>query len=499
MKYGFFVNGDNQLYRYQTIIIFLCAFLIVQNIAQSNDSLSVEKPIQEIEQIEPPKNHLIDSLKNQKSKIEEVTKELESSNLFRNILIGTVMVGMALIIWLVWIHNKNLTLRKQLEMNSVNKLFTNFLDQSIEAFIVFDSFGQILLWNKANENMTGVKQEEALGQYIWDIAAKIKMLALNQAINQERIKQENFFKAMMSDPGFESKREELMIEKSASEIRTLMATYFPIKISTSTYFGIVMWDITERKEYEGQLIIAKEQAESSDRLKSEFLGQISHEIRTPVNTIVNHVSLLTSELHASCSEDVVQSINSINSASERLIRTIDLLINISAIHTGSFEMKPKHLNLYSDVALPCFQAYKTEAEQKGLAFNINTNCDDATLLVDEHSIKHIMSNLVSNAIIFTDSGSININVGMDDFRRLYFEVTDTGIGISEDFLPKIYEPFAQEEQGYTRRYEGNGLGLTLVKEYCELNDASVTVKSKKGVGTSFKVTFKKVDLKSILL
>jgi PAS domain S-box-containing protein len=434
----------------------------------------------------------------------ELTGQLETSRVLIWILGTTSFILLIVSVWQILQHQKRNRTEKKLgmqnsQLESVNKLFTNFLDQSIEAFTVFDSEGQIILWNKANENITGVNQEESLGKYIWDVAAKIKMLSFSQNIETEKKRLEVFFRKMISKQEFEAKKEEVMIEKQNGEIRTLMGNYFPVKISTSYYFGIILWDITERKEYEGQLIIAKDMAEKSDRLKSEFLAQISHEIRTPINTIVNNISLLKYELEDTASSTVYDSINSLSNAGHRIIRTIDLLINISAIHTGTFEIVPKNLDLYYDVIQPCVDKYSEEAKQKNIELIVNKDCKDLKLLADAHSLKQIADNLISNAIIFTDSGTVEININQDQFRRLYFEVIDSGIGISEEFLPKIYDPFAQEEQGYTRRYEGNGLGLTLVKEYCELNDATVTVQSKKGEGSNFKVTFNKVDLKSILL
>ena len=479
------------------------------NISQLNAKNISEPVVNTIESsgISLTVNEASDSLmmiQNQEEQISKLSDELESSGIWIRILLFALLVFILLNAWQFRTQKKKSKTGQKLimqntQLESINKLFTNFLDQSIEAFTVFDSEGQIILWNKANEDITGVKQEESLGKYIWDISARIKMLSFTQNAEAEKKRLEVYFRKMISNPEFEVKKEELMIERPGGEIRTLASTYFPVKISKSYYFGIILWDITERKEYEGQLIIAKDQAEKSDKLKSEFLAQISHEIRTPINTIVNNISLLKYELEDTDSTVVYDCINSLSNAGQRIIRTIDLLINISAIHTGTFEIAPKHLDLFEDVIKPCYEKYESEAKQKNISIIINKNCNDLKLLVDSHSIRQIAENLLSNAIIFTDGGRIEINIDKDQFRRLYFEVVDTGIGISEEFLPKIYDPFAQEEQGYTRRYDGNGLGLTLVKEYCELNDATVTVKSKKGEGSSFKVTFNKVDLKSILL
>lgn len=100
-------------------------------------------------------------------------------------------------------------------------------------------------------------------------------------------------------------------------------------------------------------------------------------------------------------------------------------------------------------------------------------------------------NLIDNAIKYTEYGEVELHVRRNEKDELNILVSDTGIGISEEYLPNIYNPFTQEEQGYTRKYEGNGLGLALVNKYCELNGAVVTINTAKGKGTTFSVTFEK--------
>ncbi|MCF6268239.1 MAG: hybrid sensor histidine kinase/response regulator [Melioribacteraceae bacterium] len=240
-----------------------------------------------------------------------------------------------------------------------------------------------------------------------------------------------------------------------------------------------------------ELIIAKEQAEASDKLKGEFLAQISHEVRTPINIMVSYASLLQSDLTSEADEDIVLGLNSINKAGKRLVRTMDLIIHLSEIQAGSYQPDLIELDLNLDVLSEISFSFKEIAQNKNLDFIMKIETDGSKLIADKFSVTQIFTQLVENAIVYTESGSINIKLQKNADGKLFVEIIDTGIGISEDFLPNIFDAFSQEETGYTRAYDGNGIGLALVKEYCKLNNAIVEVESEKGVGTTVRVIFQK--------
>jgi PAS domain S-box-containing protein len=248
-------------------------------------------------------------------------------------------------------------------------------------------------------------------------------------------------------------------------------------------------DVTERVLDEQKLIMAKEQAEKSDKLKSEFLAQMSHEIRTPINTILSFSSLLRDELEDSIDEELKSCFVSMSNAGRRIIRTIDLILNMSEIQAGIYDYVSKYINVATDLLDPVRNELVYVAAEKGLSFNVNIQTEDLYIWADEYTVGQIVNNLVDNAIKYTQKGKVDINIYRNDQNKLVIEVIDTGIGISEDYLPLLFTPFSQEEQGYTRKFEGNGLGLALVKKYCELNNADIEVESKKGLGSTFRVIF----------
>jgi signal transduction histidine kinase len=150
----------------------------------------------------------------------------------------------------------------------------------------------------------------------------------------------------------------------------------------------------------------------------------------------------------------------------------------------------KKFDLYADVLSKLIVDYKKVASEKNIKFSTHITTTDTVLLADSYTVNQIFDQLIDNAIKYTNHGTITLQVQRDNNANLVVEIIDTGIGISENYLPNLFEPFSQEEMGYSRKYEGNGIGLTLVKSYCELNNAEIEVNSEKDVGSIFKVTFK---------
>ncbi len=249
-------------------------------------------------------------------------------------------------------------------------------------------------------------------------------------------------------------------------------------------------DISERKKTELEIIAAKEKAEQSNKLKSEFLAQMSHEIRTPLNVIVNSVDLIKAQMDViKVDPDFQDLLTSTELASQRIINTIDKILNMSELQTGVYEPILRETDLKEDIISRLYSEHKNFAENKGLSFTFSCKTNNTKITVDRYSVTQIFANLIDNAIKYTKAGKVEITMNDTADKKLIVEVKDTGVGISEEFIPRIFEPFAQEEHGYSRTYDGNGLGLALVKRYCDINNATISVESKKNVGSVFSVTF----------
>lgn len=255
-----------------------------------------------------------------------------------------------------------------------------------------------------------------------------------------------------------------------------------------THFVAIKEDITIRKYQEEQLLAAKEKAEKSDRLKSEFLAQMSHEIRTPLNNIMTYTSLLKEEVEDKLPQGLESVFRVIDSSSRRLLNTIDLILNLSKIQTGNYDTKYEVIDLGEDILSNMILEFYSSASAKGLTIDYKDEADHRMIEGDNYSVSQIFVNLISNAIKYSHKGKITLRIYNED-NFILADVSDEGIGISEEFLPNLFEPFTQEDSSTTRGYEGTGLGLTLVKKYAEINNAEISVRSVKGEGTTFTVKF----------
>jgi signal transduction histidine kinase len=254
-------------------------------------------------------------------------------------------------------------------------------------------------------------------------------------------------------------------------------------------------DITQRKEFEIQLdkerrdaIVAKEHAEEMNRLKTSFLANLSHEIRTPLTSIIGFASLLKEQLEAMKADELVDFAQSIQSGGERLLRTMSGLLDLATFesHPKDFRMEPIDLSMLVPAIA---EQLRPEAEAKLLRFDLMVpERKHMHAIVDAHYLREVLRHVIGNAVKFTHNGQILISL-VEHFGEAMIEISDTGIGISADFLPQIFEPFQQESDGLNRNYEGNGLGLTLAKLMTERMSGSIDASSSKGTGTTITIRF----------
>ncbi len=279
-------------------------------------------------------------------------------------------------------------------------------------------------------------------------------------------------------------------KKKSGELYWESVSISPIRndLGNITHFIAIKEDITGKKKIENELISAKEKAEESDRLKSEFLAQMSHEIRTPLNVILSYNSLLKEELEGKIDDELSMSFNSIDNASKRLLRTIDLILNMAAVQTGNLKLELAEVDL-GKILDTMMLEFKQAAQNKNLELNLKNEANDTRIIAEEYIVSEIFQNLIDNAIKYTHEGKVDVEIKKTADKKISVSVSDTGIGIKEEYLPSIFHAFSQEETGYSRKFEGNGLGLALVKNYVDLLNAEINVISEKNRGSSFSVTF----------
>jgi len=247
-------------------------------------------------------------------------------------------------------------------------------------------------------------------------------------------------------------------------------------------------DVTERKQAEEELARARDAAVKASTLKSAFLANMSHEIRTPLNIIVGYNDLIAAHLRDIGDDSQLKLHQGIVRAGHRLTATIQAILDISRMEAGAFEIRAVPVELG-----PLIEKHVMDlrplASTKGLSLSFDASVPQARVVFDEYCLSSALLNLLQNAIKFTERGGAEVTLYREPVGTMCIGVRDTGIGIDPEFFGRLFEPFSQEDGGYTRRFEGSGLGLALTKRYLEMNGASIAVESSKGRGSTFTIRF----------
>ncbi len=378
----------------------------------------------------------------------------------------------------VW---RDITKRKkaEMELRESRQRLASHLDNTPLSAIFWDVDFKVTDWNKSAEKIFGYTKEEALGKHANELIVPKEI--------QDKVN--DVFNHLLTQTGGERSTNENITKNG----KRILCDWYNVAVTDLngkiTGVASLVDDITEKIKIRDELIEAKEKAEKSEKLKSEFLAQMSHEIRSPIHTILSFSQLLESELNDKIEGELRESFTAIKKAGQRVVRTIDLILDMSQIQTNSLETHFRNINLTEEILEPLYQEYYQAAKTKGLKLAFIKDTDDVNLEGDEYTLNQIVANLLNNAIKYTEKGEITLRVFRTEANLLAVEVADTGIGISEEYLPKIFDSFTQEEQGYSRHYDGNGLGLALVKKYCQINNADIFVESEKWKRSTFRVVF----------
>jgi signal transduction histidine kinase len=250
---------------------------------------------------------------------------------------------------------------------------------------------------------------------------------------------------------------------------------------------MLAWQLTrthlhERHRYEQGLLEAKRQAEELAQLKTTFLANMSHEIRTPLTGILGFSAVLEEEV----ADEQREFTQLISQSGQRLLAMLDSVLNLAKLDAAGAELNPESLDLAEEVRR-IVQIYQPNAQQKRLELSLDLPAEPIPAELDPASLNMILNNLINNALKFTSAGRVQVRVKASD-EMVHLVVHDTGIGISEAFLPHIFDEFRQESGGLARLHEGAGLGLAITHRLVTLMQGHIQVESQVGVGTTFTVT-----------
>jgi len=262
-----------------------------------------------------------------------------------------------------------------------------------------------------------------------------------------------------------------------------------------THFIGIKEDITEKKKMIEDLIIAKNNAEDLNRLKSSFLANMSHELRTPLNGILGFAEILKDDIK---DEDSRNMANIIFRSGKRLHNTLNQILDLTTLQSEVAKTIKDNINL-KNVVEESFHLYEAEAKKKNLDLKYDVKVDEIILYTDKNILLNTLNNLVDNAIKYTHEGSVMIKL-YEEANNVIIDIIDTGIGIEEENLELIFDEFRQVSEGYGRSFEGTGLGLSLCKKYMKLLGGNLKVESKLYKGSTFRIelpkTLRKADKNS---
>jgi PAS domain S-box-containing protein len=259
-----------------------------------------------------------------------------------------------------------------------------------------------------------------------------------------------------------------------------------LRLNNQPHILSISRDISQRKIMENELIAAKEKAEESDRLKSAFLANMSHEIRTPMNGLVGFVELLTKQDVNEKKKNLYKRI--INDSCQRLLNIINDILDISKIETKQYPIKEEEINL-NEFMVETYSLFIPVARQKNIDIHFvkGLRNKESYIITDAQKLKQIMNNLISNAIKFTEQGSIQIGYTINNSNFLQFYVADSGVGIPENLHEIVFERFRQAECN-DQIAGGTGLGLAIAKGFVELMNGKIWCDSVPGFGATFSFT-----------
>jgi PAS domain S-box-containing protein len=346
------------------------------------------------------------------------------------------------------------------------------------AIWMMDAAGCVASWNRGGEHLTGYTADEIVGQHFSCFFPPEERAAgrAEEAIENARVR------GRFETEGWRLRRDgsRFFVHVVVTALRDTSGRLLG--------FSIISRDTTEAKRREQELTQARDAALEASRLKSAFVANVTHEIHTPLNIILGYADLMAERLAELSDERANDYAEPVRRAGKRLLDTVASILEVSRIEAGAYRIDPKPIIL-GDFIGRLLGEFRILAANKGLALSAEIDEPQATVRFDEGCLSNAVTNLLQNAIKFTERGEVAVRLGRDTRAALCLEVRDTGVGIDAAYLPHIFDVFSQENPGLTRRFEGVGLGLSLVRKYVELNGAELKVTSEKSKGSTFTIRF----------
>ena len=348
------------------------------------------------------------------------------------------------------------------------------LESALDAFFSIDPDGVIVDWNRAAEQIFNWPREEALGRPVAALIVPGAELGAHRAMMAQLRAGDAWF----------------LNTRVRTTARRRDATVFPCELAiTETWtahgrtFNAFMRDITDREAHQAAMERARTEAEIASKSKSEFLAAMSHELRTPLNAVIGFSDLLVSCPHLPEAQRL-DYLRDIRESGNHLLELINDVLDLSKIEAGRLELSEEPVEL-DDLASACTRLLGERAQSALLDLSYDVPDGLPPVLADKTRIKQVLINLLSNSIKFTEPGGrVRLSARLDTAGRMRLSVTDTGVGMAPEELSRAFEPFAQLDNVYSRRQQGTGLGLALVRTLSQLHGGTLEVDTAPGAGTT---------------
>ncbi|MGE8427954.1 MAG: PAS domain S-box protein [Sphingobacterium sp.] len=383
--------------------------------------------------------------------------------------------------------------RKRIEAESSNskKLLSEVLDAtSAVAIIATDTTGVITLFNTGAENLLGYRSEEVIGKLgpeHFHLQEELVLRDKELEVELGRSVDKTSFLVDMAELHGAEQREWTYCRKDGSRLHVSLAVTLIRDINEEVigYLWIAT-DISRIIHQREELEKTKSVAEQASAAKSQFLANMSHELRTPLNGIVGFTDLL---LGTALEDTQREYLSIVDQSANLLLGIVNDILDFSKIEAGKLELDVEQTDL-QDLVIQLTNFLNMQIKAKNLEFYLNIAADVPHYIwVDVLRIKQVLMNLLSNATKFTEKGTIELSITVESHDAtqavLCFSVKDTGIGIKEDKLERIFDAFTQEDNSMTKRYGGTGLGLTISNKLLKMMGSELKLESTFGVGSRF--------------
>lgn len=334
-----------------------------------------------------------------------------------------------------------------------------------------------VLTNEAFCQMVGRPNESLLGLTDYDIVPR-EQAAFFQDIDRK-----------VFATGAPHELEERLTNAAGAEYWLFTRKSMATVASGERFVVGIIYDITERKRMEKDLVAAKLMAEDANRAKTQFLANMSHELRTPLNAVIGFAELIKDEMLGAINEPRYRGYaDDIHSSGKHLLQIINDILDMTKVEAGTYRLNEDVCDIAKIIG-DGVGLVRNQAVQKEIDVRIDMPDDLPFLFADARCIRQIVVNVLSNAIKFTPtSGTVTVSARLSD-GAIAIVVADTGIGMAQDDIPRAFSPFRQLEGSHGRKFEGAGLGLSLIKAMVDLHEGTLQVDSQVGVGTTVTAGF----------